>query len=234
MRTLFFYSIFFPLTLIMILAGFGIALIGGADSLHNWARLWGRIGLAMAGVRLRMKGLENIPADRPVIFMANHQSNFDILALLAGIPGQFRWLAKAELFRIPLFGPAMRQAGYIPVERGDRRDSLESMKAVASRIAAGASVIIFPEGTRTEDGSLRPFKKGGFLVALQSGVEIVPVAIRGSFSIMPKGGGRIRGGEIEVTFFPPVPTAGRSVRQMRELMAQIRQPIADALGGDAA
>ncbi|TYO97510.1 1-acyl-sn-glycerol-3-phosphate acyltransferase [Geothermobacter ehrlichii] len=230
MRSLFFYSIFLPLTLAMILVGFFIALVGGANPLHNWARLWGRIGLALAGVRLRIKGLENIPADRPVIFMANHQSNFDILALLAGIPGQFRWLAKAELFRIPLFGLVMRQAGYIPVERGDRRESLESMKMVASRITAGASVIIFPEGTRTEDGSLRPFKKGGFLVALQSGVEIVPVAISGSFTIMPKGGKKIRGGRIEVTFFAPVPTAGKSVRQLRELMAQIRQPIAATLG----
>ncbi|RMF47584.1 MAG: 1-acyl-sn-glycerol-3-phosphate acyltransferase [Deltaproteobacteria bacterium] len=230
MRSILFYVVFLPLTLFMILTGFVIAFVAGADALHNWARVWGRLGLKLAGARLKTAGLERIPTDRPVIFMGNHQSNVDILALLAAIPCQFRWLAKAELFRIPLFGPVMRRAGYIPVERGDRQQSLESMKAVAERIAGGASVIIFPEGTRSADGLLQPFKKGGFLVALQAGADIVPFAINGSHRVMPKGKGAIRSGTIRVTFFDPVAVAGQSVRQLRGIMEKVRDPIAATLG----
>jgi len=162
--------------------------------------------------------------------MSNHQSNFDILALLAGIPGQFRWLAKAELFRIPLFGMTMRHAGYIPVERDDRRKALESMKEAAGRSAAGSSVVIFPEGTRSDDGQLIEFKKGGFVLALQSGVPVVPMSIRGSFEILPKHGRTIRRGTIDVTFFPPQPTAELSIRQIKGLIESVRAPIAASLG----
>ncbi len=230
MRSILFYLGFLPLTLFMTLSGFVIALVAGADALHNWARIWGRLGLRLAGVQLTTSGTERIPADRPVIFMGNHQSNVDILALLAAIPGQFRWLAKAELFRIPLFGAVMRRAGYIPVERGDRQQSIESMKAVADRIAGGASVIIFPEGTRSSDGLLQPFKKGGFLVALQAGADIVPFAIDGSYKVMPKGKPGVHSGAIHITFFAPVQVAGRSVRQLRSIMSEVRAPIAATVG----
>ncbi|ORJ57704.1 1-acyl-sn-glycerol-3-phosphate acyltransferase [Geothermobacter hydrogeniphilus] len=232
MRTLIFYLAVLPLTLLMSLLVIPISWIG-ADAVHNWARLWGRIGLVLTGISLELESLEQIPRDRPVVFMANHQSNADILALLAGIPVQFRWLAKAELFRIPAFGGAMRRAGYIPVERGDRRKALEGMKTAAARIAAGSSVVIFPEGTRTEDGRLQEFKKGGFMVALQSGVPIVPVAIRGSYQVMPKYGRVVHGGRIRVTFFPPIETRDLSVRQINNLIAAVRAPIAAHLGESA-
>lgn len=229
MRTCIFYLVFMPLTLVMILLGIPIAMTG-ADPMHNWARLWGRCGLFLGGARLEISGREHIPVDQPVIFMPNHQSNFDILALLAGIPGQFRWLAKAELFRIPLFGMTMRHAGYIPVERSDRRKSMESMKAAAARIAEGTSVVIFPEGTRTEDGHLLEFKKGGFMMALQSGVQIVPMSIQGSYDILPKDRFQVRGGTIKVTFFPPLATADRSIRQISALIDEVKTPISRTLG----
>jgi 1-acyl-sn-glycerol-3-phosphate acyltransferase len=229
MRTCVFYLVFMPLTLVMTLLGIPIALTG-ADRMHSWARLWGRCGLFLGGARLVITGLEHVPPDQPVIFMPNHQSNFDILALLAGIPGQFRWLAKAELFRVPLFGMTMRHAGYIPVERSDRRKSMESMKTAAARIAEGTSVVIFPEGTRSDDGKLLEFKKGGFMMALQSGVQIVPMAIQGSYDILPKQRYRVRGGTIEVTFFPPLTTADRSIRQIGALIEEVKAPIAKSLG----
>ncbi len=229
MRTLVFYLVFMPLTVLMTIGGIPIAWIG-ADPMHSWARLWGRLGLLLSGTRLKLHGLEHVPAGQPVIFMSNHQSNFDILALLAGIPVQFRWLAKAELFRIPLFGMTMRHAGYIPVERDDRRKSLESMKEAAGRIAAGSSVVIFPEGTRSDDGKLIEFKKGGFVLALQSGVPVVPMSIRGSFEVLPKHGRTIRRGTIDVTFFPPQPTAELSIRQIKGLIESVRAPIAASLG----
>jgi len=228
MRTLFFYLVFLPLTLLMSLLGIPISWLG-ADLMHDWARLWGRLGLLLSATPVEVRNPENIPRDQPVVFMPNHQSNFDILALLTAIPIQFRWMAKAELFRIPVFGGAMHRAGYIPVERDDRRKALESIKESAARIAAGASVIIFPEGTRSETGRLLSFKKGGFMIALQSGAPIVPVAIEGSHDILPKHGRIVRKGAIRVTFFPALETRTLSIRQVNQLMEQVRNPIEQVL-----
>jgi len=216
-------------TLLMMLAGLPLSLIS-PDWLHNWGRLWAHGGLRLAGVRLSVRGTEHIPADRSAIFMPNHASNFDILVMYAGHPGQFRWLAKIELFRIPIFGLTMRRAGYIPIDRSDRRKALVSMGEAAQRIAADTSVIIFPEGTRTPHGRLQAFKKGGFMLARQSGAPIVPVAIRGSYQVMAKHSLRIRPGHITLEFFPPLASNGDQTRPVEELMSAVRQPIAAALG----
>jgi 1-acyl-sn-glycerol-3-phosphate acyltransferase len=161
--------------------------------------------------------------------MANHQSNFDILALFAGLPVQFRWLAKEELFRIPLFGWAMRRCGYIPIDRSNRKKALQGMEEAVQRIHEGASVVIFPEGTRSPDATLLPFKKGGFILALQAQVPVVPIAISGSNAIMPKHSRWIRGGAIRVDFFPAIPTAGRCAEDRDILLEEVRQSISQAL-----
>lgn len=232
LRTAFFFLIFIPWTLWIILTGIPLSFFS-PDYLHSYCRLWGRIGLRLAGVGLRVEGRENLPSDRPVIYISNHQSNFDILALFAGLPGQFRWLAKEELFHIPLFGLTMRRAGYISIDRSDRKKAIRSMSAAAQRIAAGASVTIFPEGTRSPDGSLLPFKKGAFTLALQSQVPIVPLVIRGSGKIMPKHSKWIRGGTIRLTIFPPIATAGLAAEDRDGLMERVRLPLAEALGETA-
>jgi 1-acyl-sn-glycerol-3-phosphate acyltransferase len=228
LRTIFFFLTFLPWTILMMLTGLPLSLVS-PDYLHNCARLWGKVGLLLAGVRLEVHGFQNVPLDRPVVFMPNHQSNFDIPAMLAGVPRQFRWLAKAELFRIPVFGLTMRRSGYIPIDRSDRKKSLVSMKEAAQRIANGTSVVIFPEGTRTADGALQPFKKGGFVLAMQSQACLVPTAILGSYEVMSKRSLRIRPGRIRIEFFPPLETAGRSVRDLEVLMAEVRTPIAERL-----
>jgi 1-acyl-sn-glycerol-3-phosphate acyltransferase len=161
--------------------------------------------------------------------MPNHQGNFDILALFAGLPVQFRWLAKEELFRIPLFGFAMRRTGYIPVDRSDHKKAIRSMAEAARRIRAGTSVIVFPEGTRSLDGQLLPFKKGGFVLAIDAAAPIVPVAIHGSHDVMPKHSRWIRGGRIRVSIFPAVATADTTPAGRDALMAAVRRPIAEAL-----
>jgi len=229
-RALFAYTLFIPWTLFVIVTGVPLSLLS-PDYLHAYARLWGRVGLLFAGVRLEVEGRERIPADRAVIYMANHQSNLDILALFAGLPGQFRWLAKQELFRIPLFGLAMRRSGYIPVDRADRRRSMESMAEAAKRISGGTSVVIFPEGTRSDDGELLPFKKGGFILAMQARATILPVSIIGSGAIIPKNTFRIcrKGGTIRVHIGEPLETADRSMRDREELMEEIRHRIAAPL-----
>jgi 1-acyl-sn-glycerol-3-phosphate acyltransferase len=229
-RTAFFVTIFIPWTLFVIFTGVPLSFIR-SDYLHSYARFWAKISLRLAGVRLSVKGIENIPTDRPIIYMPNHQSNFDILALFAGLPGQFRWLAKEELFHIPLLGMAMRRTGYIPVNRSDRRKAIQGMAEAVRRITEGTSVIIFPEGTRSPDGTLLPFKKGGFIMALQSQVPVVPVAIRGSRDIMPKHSLLIQGGgDIRVDILPALETKNRPVSDRDALMEEVRRPLEAALG----
>jgi 1-acyl-sn-glycerol-3-phosphate acyltransferase len=147
------------------------------------------------------------------------------------LPGQFRWLAKEELFHIPLLGMAMRRTGYIPVNRSDRRKAIQGMAKAVRRITEGTSVIIFPEGTRSPDGTLLPFKKGGFIMALQSQVPVVPVAIRGSRDIMPKHSLLIQGGgDIRVDILPALETKNRPVSDRDALMEEVRRPLEAALG----
>ena len=217
-----------PWTLFVILTGVPVSFLS-PDYLHTYARFWARVGLLLAGVRLTVEGREHLPTGA-VVYMPNHQSNFDILALYAGLPVQFRWLAKEELFRIPLFGFAMRRTGYIPVNRSDRKKAIRSMAEAARRITEGTSVIVFPEGTRSFDGSLQPFKKGGVMLAIDAGAPIVPVAIRGSHEVMPKYSHWTRGGRIHVTIFPAVPTSGTTPAGRGALMEAVRKPIAEALG----
>lgn len=232
LRTLLFYLTFYPWTLFVIVTGVPLSFIR-ADYLHNYARLWGMLGLRLAGVSLSISGLEHLAGQGPRIYMANHQSNFDILALFAGLPGQFRWIAKEELFRIPLFGYSMKRCGYIPLNRQDRRKALLSMRAAAARISAGTSVVIFPEGTRSEDGSLLPFKKGGFSLAEQAGVPIVPIAINGSHDINPKGSLRIFGGHIQLTIFPALAPGKPTGETMETVRTTIAASLESRNGGAA-
>lgn len=193
---------------------------------HACARFWSRGLLWAARIRLEVEGLEQVPMDGPVVYMGNHQGNFDINALSLAIPRQFSWIAKEELFRYPIFGAAMRRAGYIPLDRSDGRKALKSIKQAADRIASGTSVVIFPEGTRTVDGSLLPFKRGAFILAAKAGVPIVPFTINGSRAINPRNRMELYPGTIRVSFSTPISTAGVPET---ELMAQVREAIAAKL-----
>jgi 1-acyl-sn-glycerol-3-phosphate acyltransferase len=198
-------------------------------SAHALAKFWSVWLLRVAGIRLEVDGVENVPPEGPVIYMGNHQGNFDINALSLAIPRRFSWIAKEELFRYPLFGTAMKRAGYIPLDRSDGRKALKSIKQAAQRITGGTSVVIFPEGTRTKDGWLLPFKRGGFLLAVKAAVPIVPFTINGSRKINPanaSGKLELRPGTISVTFGEPISTAGVPEA---ELMNQVREAIAARL-----
>jgi 1-acyl-sn-glycerol-3-phosphate acyltransferase len=229
LRTFAFFVLFIPWTLFVIFTGVPLSFIK-ADYLHSYSRFWARLSLFFAGVRLEIHGAQHLPDDGPAIYMANHQGNFDILALFAGLPAQFRWLAKAELFRVPLFGWAMHRSGYIPIDRSDRKKALQGMAEAVHRIREGTSVVIFPEGTRSPDATLLPFKKGGFIMALQAQAPIIPVAINGSAAIMPKNHPWIRRGTIRIDIFPAVVTAGRGIGEREAIIEEVRQPIARALG----
>jgi len=192
---------------------------------HLVARVWGRTLLFGARVKVAVKNPDNIDPSRSYIYMSNHQSNFDIPVLLAYLPVQFRWLAKVELFRIPIFGFAMQRAGYISIDRSDRKAAILSLKHAAEIIRGGVSVLIFPEGTRSRDGNIRPFKSGGFILAIDSGAPIVPVIIHGTFPIMPKDRLRIRPGNVVLEIEKPVETSHYSRRDKAELMEKVRQII---------
>jgi 1-acyl-sn-glycerol-3-phosphate acyltransferase len=195
---------------------------------HIVARVWGRTLLFGARVKVTVKNPADIDLSRSYIYMSNHQSNFDIPVLLAYLPVQFRWLAKVELFRIPIFGFAMQRAGYISIDRSNRKAAIISLNRAAEIIRGGVSVLIFPEGTRSLDGNIRPFKSGGFILAIESGVPIVPVIIHGTWPIMPKDRLRIRPGNVVLEIQKPVETARYSRNDKAELMERVRQIIIES------
>jgi 1-acyl-sn-glycerol-3-phosphate acyltransferase len=203
-----------------------------APAVHRVARAWGRSILAVSGVRVRVTGGQRIDPAAAFIFMSNHQSNFDIPVLLGHLPAPFRWLAKAELFRIPIFGRAMRGAGYIPIDRSDRPAAIASLRQAAEAVRGGAAVMIFPEGTRSPDGTLKPFKKGGFVMAIEAGVPIVPVALRGTFDIMPKNRLLIRPREVAMVIGAPIATSGYRIHSKEALMNEVRNALQRQLAAD--
>ena len=157
---------------------------GGAT--HRIGRFWAGLHLKVSGVKVVMNGLEHL-ADPPYVFMCNHQSALDIYTLLTCLPLSFKWIAKRQLFKIPFIGWAMGRAGYISIDRERPREALKAMEEAARKIRAGMNIIIFPEGTRSFDGNLLPFKKGGFTLALRAMVPIVPIGIYGTSRLQPKG-----------------------------------------------
>lgn len=201
------------------------------NSSHKVARIWAKGILRVAGVKVVVRGLGHIDSGRSRIYMSNHQSLFDIPILLAHLPVQFRWLAKAELFRIPVFGQAMARAGYISIDRADRRSAFKSLTRAARMIKDGVSVLIFPEGTRSNDGAVQPFKKGGFVLAVDSGVPVMPVITLGPHEIMPKGSLTITPGNALVEIRPPI-DAGQYGRKTKDhLLARVRREIIEGSGG---
>jgi len=230
LRSLLFYITLFLATAFCSLAAIIVALVSrGGNGSHLVGRLWSRIMLFAGGVKVQVEGLDNINPKEAYVFAANHQSQFDIFTLLGHLPTQFRWLAKKELFRIPLFGTAMKGAGYIPIDRSNRKQAFKSIDLAAARVRDGTSVVIFPEGTRSLDGKLQSFKKGGFHLAIKSKRPIVPVSISGAFSILPKKGFRVRPRLVKVFIGQPVPTEDVTPQNRDWLISEIRQRIQEKL-----
>ena len=186
---------------------------------------WAKTILFICGVKLDVAGGEYIRKETPCIYMANHQSYFDIFALLAGLPVDFKFILKKELMKIPILGTAMKRAGYISLDRGDSRKAIVSVNLAAERIRNGASVLIFPEGTRSEDGVVGEFKKGGFHLALKSGCGVVPVAINKSRDVVPKGSLKVNRGVIYLRIGQVIPVTEYGKRDMNPLMERVREEV---------
>lgn len=192
------------------------------------AKTWARCILFGSRIKVTVTGLSNIDLSLPYIYMSNHQSAFDIPVLQAHLPVQFSWLAKAELFKIPVFGYALRRAGHISIDRSNRKSAFKSLKNAAKNIRSGVSVIIFPEGTRSQDGNIRQFKKGGFILAVDAGVPIVPVIIHGVWPIMLKNKVLIKQGNIIVEIKDPIKTTNYTRKTKDDLMEKVRKVISES------
>ncbi|MBX6364620.1 MAG: 1-acyl-sn-glycerol-3-phosphate acyltransferase [Gemmatimonadetes bacterium] len=203
------------------------ALLRVKGRIYDFAsRAWARWLLWASGTPVYVEGLENVRLDEPQVFVSNHVSWYDVFALAAKIPKRYRFVAKKELERIPLFGTAWKVAGHVSVDRGDRASAIRSLDQAGRLIREdNSSVVIFPEGTRGTGGELLPFKKGAFMLALHNGVDLVPVGVLGTQRILPKRGLRIRSGPILVRFGEPISTAGYDESTRDALMAEVRARI---------
>jgi 1-acyl-sn-glycerol-3-phosphate acyltransferase len=202
------------------------------NRVHRLGGLWARTIIRASGIKIDIEGRDNIPMGRPVVFACNHASQFDILIMYEVLPVQFRFVVKKELFKIPFLGFAMRHAGYVPIDRSGGKAALRSLHEAAERVKKGASIIVFPEGTRSLDGRLRPFKMGGILIAIKAGCPIVPVAISGSHNVLPKGSLRVRPGRIKVTVGLPVQTVGpKSPLTKNSIAKEVWESISFMLNG---
>lgn len=199
---------------------------------YRVARLWAQGLLASSWIRLRCErpgAPSGQPADRPpsgsFVFLVNHLSLFDIPALLAAIPEPSRFLAKRSLFQIPVFGWAMRAAGFIPVDRKNRSTARDSFTSALGGLRHGASILIFPEETRSLDGALLPFQRGGILLAMKSALPVVPVGIEGTFEVQMRRSFLIRPRQVSMRFGEPVALAGRSVRDLGRIAEELRREV---------
>ncbi len=190
---------------------------------------WGRLLCRIANIQVRVEGREQLDPAKTYIFIGNHASMADILAFQGYIGHDFRWIAKKELFAIPIFGSAMQSVDFIPIDRSHGRGAMKSLLAAAERIAHGSSVILFPEGTRSFDGHLQPFKTGAIMLALKAGVEVVPVGFNGTHQVIPKGKLLSRGGEVVLRIGTPLSVSNFNAKDKQELATLLQQRVAALL-----
>lgn len=187
---------------------------------------WAWFLLKIAGVKIEVKGLEKLTPGESYIFISNHASLLDIPAVCFGLPFQLRFLAKKELFKIPIFGPALLSAGHIRIDRGNLESAVQSLKEGAVVLKErGYSALVFAEGTRSLNGKVGKFKKGGVILALSMGIPIVPLSISGSAALAPKGDYMVKSGIIKLTVGMPIPTEGMDMSDRQFLVSTTRNAV---------
>jgi 1-acyl-sn-glycerol-3-phosphate acyltransferase len=226
-----FYRPFFILLVAVDTAVLGIIVIilsyfdPNGNRVHYIGKFWSRMNLFFSGVRVRIHGIEHIEKGKPYVVMSNHQSHYDVWTLIGYLPLQLRWVMKKELRRVPIFGLGCERMGHMYIDRKNPDQSHKELEAARKKFEAGSSVVFFPEGTRSPDGTLLPFKKGGFVMALQHGLPILPITVNGTRKILPKGTMRIMPGVVDVIIHPPIATAGYTLERKEELIEKIRMII---------
>jgi 1-acyl-sn-glycerol-3-phosphate acyltransferase len=225
--------IYFALAMIAILPWLIVWtwITGNPDLMYFTAMRAVRFGNRIAGIKVRVTGIENIPASA-CIFAANHISNVDPLAFVPAIPRRVSILVKKELYRVPILAAAMRGAEFVPVDRKDAEAAAASVDRAVQIFQKGVSFAIYPEGTRSPDGRLRPFKRGAFVMAIQTGAPIVPVSISGAQHLMRRGDWTIHPGDVTVHFGAPIDASPYAMERRGELRARVEAAIASNLPAD--
>ncbi len=213
--------------IVIIAALFGVRDREGSlyDKVPRW---WASWLVAAAGIKVRLHNVERMQSGAPRIYLSNHVSWFDVLTLASVLP-RYKFIGKAELFRIPIFGRAARAAGMIAIQRENRKSAFESYRLAADRIRAGASVVVFPEGTRGRSYSLRQFKKGPFVLAVAAGVPIVPTLVHGTLEVMSRDSFRVRSGVVDVHFLEPIDASGLTYEDRNRLSRSAWDRMAEAM-----
>ena len=220
-------------TIVWGILGCLLALVDRSGEAVLWVgRQWVGWIFWTCGIAVEVDGLENVDPRQPCVFMSNHQSVVDVGALVLTLPVAWRFVAKRELAWIPFFGWAMWLGGHVIINRGNRERAIASLRRAAERIRGGMNVVIFPEGTRSPTGEMRAFKSGGFHLALEAQVPILPVTVSGSRHLTPKGSLRVESGRVLVRYGKPLPTAGLGLADREALKLRVREAI--AAGYDAA
>jgi 1-acyl-sn-glycerol-3-phosphate acyltransferase len=212
-----------------------VAMFRSTSPAIDWImRTWGRFLVQAAGIDLRVENGERIDPKQRYILVANHYSYLDIPCIVAAIPQPIRFMAKVSLFKIPIFGWSLGRAGFIPIDRKDRRTAVKSFDLAAERIRKGNTIVIFPEEGRSNTRAMRPFQRGAFLLALKSEKTIVPMAIDSTFDVFPVGAKRVTPGRVTIRVGTPIETAGRSLRDKNALLEEARTQVETMLFGAAA
>ena len=189
-------------------------------------RIWARIILLTAGIKLHIEGAEHLQPGESYVVVSNHQSLMDIPVLIWGLPVSLRIIAKQELFKIPVFGWGMKGVGMLQIDRSNQKKSFETLKKAEKIIRSHQlSILAFPEGTRSEDGKIHPFKKGPFILALNTGLSLLPVSVSGTRQTIPKGKIQINPGRVQIKIHPPIPVKGVEMAQRNELVGQAQKVI---------
>ncbi len=215
------------LTLLLFLPIVIAALAGKrGDAAFHGTQIFAWVILKVCGIRLVVRGREHIKPSQRYVILSNHASYFDPPALVLALGLQYRWVIKKELRKVPLFGLALETSRNLFIDRARGSDALESIKQGVAQLPDGTGILMFPEGTRSWDGQLLPFKKGGFVIARDGQLPILPITVRGSHDRLPKGQAAFTPGVIEIVIHPPVATADRDLDSLRD---QVRDTIAAAL-----
>ena len=200
----------------------------GGRMQHWFAVHWARMILATGGVRVRVEGADHIDPAQPAVYTSNHLSALDIPVLYSCIPGQFRIMAKRELFSYPFMGWHLTRSGQIPIEQGDARASLRSLNRASESLRHGMPLAIFPEGGRARDGHMQPFMGGAFYMAIKAQAPVVPIVLVGTYELLQMNSFHLHPGEVRMIIGEPIPTLGMVPRQMDELSARVRKVMFDA------
>ena len=230
MRSAVLFVVYVFLTLFAAPVLLACVLCGSGDAFLAYGRWMMRVGRRILGIDIEVAGLERLDRGTPYVIMSNHLSFLDGPLLVTVLDRPARVIVKRFVFRIPVLGSGMRFAGYVPLDKEGAGAGRKSIDRAARLIRErGYSFLIFPEGTRSWDGKMLPFRRGGFFLAIESGADIVPVTVKGTYELMPRGKWFIRKGTVKIVFHEPVTVAGQDRRTMPELMEKVRSAVSSAL-----